>query len=735
MRRLFTRKNKQTQKPSWRLVIVSLLFTISSLTQLFTFPAGAAVVSNAGLAIGTYNILGYYHGEGQKYGAARLEQLVSNINSMSFDVVGLQEYKYQREGDHDGFIHALQKLNPSWQMSNISDTDGYDVDQLNFVYNSSSVTLVEDRLIKTMKPTNVCSGGTEAARAGRFTTSTGQEFLVVNVHPTPKHTGSGCDNQRLSTIKGALADSAVAAYTGPVFFIGDFNANPDGKRYDEAGVEKYIKSVGFANSRDIPNASRDSGGGVIDHIYYKTATVSAPSQYESLDCKTISGGPQNYTSKTTCASDHHPVKAVFGDLTGSGGNCVTASTEATSGDEESEYSTNEYRSKNNVLFTGDIGACCNSPAGGAGSLVGDTNAEKLYNFLTTSTISTNNGNPLTPAQAAGVVGNLMVESGESIDPKAINPIGAHGIAQWLDRWDSKNGLKQFAEKKGSSWDALDVQAAFIIYELENTESAVVKDSKFKAVPNSAAGARIAAERWDTLYERSGGAGISARQRHAEQVFNEFAAGSTTATTADPADAADPTTNDTDPADTASTLSSTGQAGCASALSTGSVAKLQELAKAYTQDWATSKTMSQTQPYEDAVKRSEYQPTCPGNDCGSFVYILMHESGWDTNYGGSSGQTAHMRAWFADPSNGWSEVEGLVNVSGSVIDKSIDKLEPGDVLLQQGHIYVFVGNMNGDGTQYFASASNCQRSPAYSTTSDHLKPNTVWRKNGTGSTPL
>lgn len=178
-----------------------------------------------------------------------------------------------------------------------------------------------------------------------------------------------------------------------------------------------------------------------------------------------------------------------------------------------------------------------------------------------------------------------------------------------------------------------------------------------------------------------------------------------------------------------TASSTDASGCPNqAFAAGSVEKLQSLAKAYTQDWSTSTTMSQTTAYKEVVKRSKYQPTCPGNDCGSFVYILMHESGWDTNYGGNSGQTDHMRAWFKNSQNGWSAVEGMDGVNPGSI--SIGKLLPGDVLWYSGHIYVFVGDMNGDGKQYFASASNCKRSPAFHTNIDTSGgATTVYRKTG------
>ena len=61
------------------------------------------------------------------------------------------------------------------------------------------------------------------------------------------------------------------------------------------------------------------------------------------------------------------------------------------------------------------------------------NVSSAFNYLT------NQG--YTPQQASGIVGNLMAESGSSLDPTAFNPAGggngAVGIAQWrADRLDN-----------------------------------------------------------------------------------------------------------------------------------------------------------------------------------------------------------------------------------------------------------------------------------------------------------
>lgn len=723
------------------------LFVISMVAQLTVaviqaIPASAAT---SGLAVGTYNILGYYHGEGTKYNPERLSQIVKNINNMKYDVVGLQEYRNQASGDAKALEHQLQTLNSSWRMSYGTPTKGYDVGQLNIVYNSSSVTLVEDRVVKAYSPNDRCGGGSGsvAARVARFTTNaTQQEFMFINVHPTAFHGSAKCDAERLGVVKGTLSDSKVASYKGPLFFVGDFNANPTGSRRDEGNIERHFKSVGFANARDIPGAIR-SVGGVIDHIYYKTSSVSQPSAYQTLNCKKLpEGNPKKYTSKTTCASDHPPVKAVFNDLTGSGGaSCLSAVDPAVA----EQYAT---------WGVGHYGNECTCSEGS--SSIGNNTDYAGNQVLTDAQMKKVTDNkPFYEKSAAKssipwqIIAAIHVrESGLSRS----GPANGQGPYQDYGRKDIPSSLKsgsgwktgEYSDEEfqtATDWaaehiknnyslhpeklasDAAEVKNLFFRY---NGQAAVYKTQAEKLGYNGSTEGyegspyvmnRADKERdptveptksnktWGQIKTDGGGISYPANSDYGAYVIFQALGGSTAG----------------------ATTTSTDANGCATTLSaSGSEKKLQELAKAYTQSWEVSKTKSQTKPYQEAVKRSKYQPTCPGNDCGSFVYILMHESGWDTNYGGGSGQTDHMQSWFADSGNGWSPVEGLRSVSGSSI--SAAELRPGDVLLREGHIYVFVGDIFGDKTLYFASASNCSRSPAYHTFTDP-GTYTVYRKDG------
>ncbi len=103
----------------------------------------------------------------------------------------------------------------------------------------------------------------------------------------------------------------------------------------------------------------------------------------------------------------------------------------------------------------------NSSSGGSTTLSGDTNAEKIFNYL-----MDNAG--LTDKQAAGAVGSMMLESGGNtlnIDPTAENPSShAYGIAQWLG--SRKTGLDKFASENNGDISDLTIQVQYLVQEME-----------------------------------------------------------------------------------------------------------------------------------------------------------------------------------------------------------------------------------------------------------------------------
>ena len=92
---------------------------------------------------------------------------------------------------------------------------------------------------------------------------------------------------------------------------------------------------------------------------------------------------------------------------------------------------------------------------------GNTNPEIAFNFFVAY--------GFTPEQSAGVVGNLMKESGPTLDTsvEAAGSEPSFGIAQWNAGAGRYRKLLEFASDLGRDWTDLEVQLRFIIYELEN----------------------------------------------------------------------------------------------------------------------------------------------------------------------------------------------------------------------------------------------------------------------------
>jgi len=120
-------------------------------------------------------------------------------------------------------------------------------------------------------------------------------------------------------------------------------------------------------------------------------------------------------------------------------------------------------------------------------LDGDTNAEKIFNFLTDKGLS--------PAQAAGFIGNFYAES--RLNPQAVNPndLGkrSEGLAQW--RGDRRERLMSYSSENNLDYRSLTAQLNFVMYELQTTESNAYGKIKNASTPEEAA---IAISRY---YER------------------------------------------------------------------------------------------------------------------------------------------------------------------------------------------------------------------------------------------
>ena len=99
---------------------------------------------------------------------------------------------------------------------------------------------------------------------------------------------------------------------------------------------------------------------------------------------------------------------------------------------------------------------------GTGALVGNTNAEKVFNFLL--------GAGFTEQAAAGVIGNLMQESGVNPKSKQLGGGPGRGIMQWGTgpgsggRWDA---LSAWAASSGKDPWSLDTQVEWMMKEMRS----------------------------------------------------------------------------------------------------------------------------------------------------------------------------------------------------------------------------------------------------------------------------
>ena len=334
--------------------------------------------------------------------------------------------------------------------------------------------------------------------------------------------------------------------------------------------------------------------------------------------------------------------------------------------------------------------CCATPTKGGGvvKMLSD-NPETALGYL----MSAGNGTKLTLAQAAGVVGNLQVESSPNVDPRASN--GTHiGIAQWDDnRWN--NGVVKFAaDMNGDPYD-LAIQLRYLAWEMgltdewkdhPSTNGGVADAVRATSTPEEAAVV------FEATFERSGGSALSQRQSNAKALYDKYK--------------------------DSSSLSSSGAAlpGTSAACSSGSggASALQNYTLKYA--WKELKhnprkerTPDYTNAISTAVNEGRYVGE-EGIDCGGFVTTLLYDSGFDKTYNkdAKGGPTYEQEAWAKANWQRLGAANGTYEPDGSKFTE--DKLQPGDVAFSLGHTWIYVGEINGFESKY-ASASQGIKAPS------------------------
>ena len=149
------------------------------------------------------------------------------------------------------------------------------------------------------------------------------------------------------------------------------------------------------------------------------------------------------------------------------------------------------------------------------------------------------------------------------------------------------------------------------------------------------------------------------------------------------------------------------AGSCSTYSGKDASTLQALVK----EWAYPSFSRPSDPkpaYAEAMKKSKYTGSCVGEDCGAFVYNLIYQSGWDTDYvaGNTAAQVSYLRS-----SEKWEDVTSSIkgNSDAKPGDVIICRNDAGIVCVGSGHhVLIYVGDVGFDSPM--ASASQCDYWP-------------------------
>jgi hypothetical protein len=312
---------------------------------------------------------------------------------------------------------------------------------------------------------------------------------------------------------------------------------------------------------------------------------------------------------------------------------------------------------------------CGCGNGSGGPLVGTNNQQKAFNFFAS--------NGYSKEQAAGIVGNMIHESGVEPARKQGTPPGSvthpsdvvgysrgWGIVQWTPAGKMITPSKEQGADDNKI-ESLEFQLSFLKQQLDG-EGPIPEGDAGQQV-KKAKTVEDAAVAFGRYYERFLGSDDLSNARYSQrktaakevlQTFGGVAGGSTT-----------------------------GAGGCAGAGNGDIVATARSLA------WDTpghGVDKSAAKPeYQNAMpKYNGATAYYPYTDCGVFVATVMVMSGVDKDYVRRS--TPSQRSYV----RGSSKYQVFDNLN------SVSELQPGDIFVNNSHTYIYVGNFKGgDGRTY------------------------------------
>jgi hypothetical protein len=297
-------------------------------------------------------------------------------------------------------------------------------------------------------------------------------------------------------------------------------------------------------------------------------------------------------------------------------------------------------------------SCCVNADEASGPLSGSDNEEKAFNFLTQ-----NKG--LTGAQAAGLIGNLMQESG--MDPHAVQAGGpGRGIVQWSvgDRWDT---LVAYAGKQGRDPWALETQLDFMWKELTGSYRTTTLEPLQKAATVEAATLIV-----QDHYEICGDCQTANRLKFANAAYNLYNKGAPTAPGGTTVDA------------------SGGCTTMANGVVAGSIVKT-AVGLAWPNPFGKNPDHAFSEP--TPAYKTAWNGSSDYTDCSAFVATVMVKSGADPQY--PSVGTEVQENYLKDHPEKYIIIEHPTSTS---------QLRPGDILIWslggEGHTEFYLGPQAG-----------------------------------------
>ena len=349
-----------------------------------------------------------------------------------------------------------------------------------------------------------------------------------------------------------------------------------------------------------------------------------------------------------------------------------------------------YDSNGIIWFDPNAVLPCETTGGVAGGLTGKDNIEKALGFYM--------GQGFNLAQAAGIVGNYIAESGVDpakeeggriVDDSYVPKHGTGiGIAQWTWR-DRQGPLVAFLASQGVGITSLSGQLSFSMEEMRTTHKAAFDAVKAAATPLDAA------YQFHKYYEGSNDDLEQIRKNrggNAEKLYEAYKNSPPLAGTADTAL----------------------PERCAS----GATGELGQTLMSYAWPDYRGVTLNSRPPETDGWTKAWQSAKAagfyvggikyPGIDCGGFTTRLLIDSGFEPNfnYAGKGGPTGTQETWMAA---NWTSLGNgsKVKVGGDLSDPAV--LRTGDVAVNVDHTFIYVGKVTGFGSE-IASASLDRRAP-------------------------